>query len=344
MNFFLKFSTILYLFRTASENILKALSILLILMCPICVEAANAQHIRVGVLKYGTLNWEMDVIRRHKLASENGLKLEIVSLGSPQALLVALQGGAVDIIIGDWLWAARQYKYGRQYYFYPYSKAAGMLVVNPAIGVEKFQQLKGKTIGVAGGKVNKNWVLYRAYARQIKGIDLDEEADIKFAAPPLLNALMMNGRLDAVINFWHYSSELNEKGMTTLLTMQQILEELGVSKHVPLLGWLFKKEWGDKRQATVNAFFATSYSARKLMLESDKEWLEIELLSKNRSEQLRSRLRDDYRKGIPTRFGLEEKLAMNKLFSIVSIEGGKELTDGVLELPEQMFWKSSVLE
>ena len=52
----------------------------------------------------------------------------------------------------------------------------------------------------------------------------DEQASFlrpQFAAPPLLNELVMRGELPAAMNFWHYTARLSAAGMKELITMPQ---------------------------------------------------------------------------------------------------------------------------
>src|SRR5882724_8830755 len=69
---------------------------------------AAAGTIRLGVLKFGTVNWELDVIKANGFDKAEGLDLEIVDLANTGATTVALQAGAVDVIVTDWLWVTRQ--------------------------------------------------------------------------------------------------------------------------------------------------------------------------------------------------------------------------------------------
>ena len=50
---------------------------------------------RVGALGFGTVAWEMDVIKRHGLDA----KLRIVLLAGKDATAVGRQGGSVDAIV-----------------------------------------------------------------------------------------------------------------------------------------------------------------------------------------------------------------------------------------------------
>ena len=49
--------------------------------------------IRIGVLRFGTVSWELDVIRQHALDAAAQVAIEPVELATPQASQVALQAG-----------------------------------------------------------------------------------------------------------------------------------------------------------------------------------------------------------------------------------------------------------
>ena len=63
--------------------------------------------LRIGLQKTGTFAWQLDVIRRHDLASIAGLDLQITEYASPDAGKLALNSGSVDLAVVDWLWVAR---------------------------------------------------------------------------------------------------------------------------------------------------------------------------------------------------------------------------------------------
>ena len=107
--------------------------------------------VRVGVLKFGTVSWELDVIKTHGLDHKNGFDLYIVPLASKNATAVALQGGAVDMIVTDWFWVSRQRDKGYDYTFAPYSVAAGGLLARPDSGIASLDDLQDRKIGIAGG-------------------------------------------------------------------------------------------------------------------------------------------------------------------------------------------------
>ncbi|OFI33431.1 hypothetical protein BFC17_04010 [Alteromonas lipolytica] len=307
-------------------------------------QASTLPEIKVGVLKYGTLNWELDLAEARQLPEQYGFKLTRVALGSPQALSVALQGGAVDMIIGDWLWAARQFEEQRFYHFYPYSTAAGELVIQGDSSATTMGDLKNKTIGFAGGKGNKNWILYNAYAKQHFDFDLATQANIKFAAPPMLNQLMQRGQLDAVVNFWHYAAELKTHNMQSLLTMDKVLESWQISADVPVIGWLFKQQWASQNKAVIDAFFSMSFHTRALMDKDDAVWQLIPSFMNKYSAEARPVLMAHYREGIPTRFDEQIKTDLQHLFKVIKAnEGASKVTGSLTALPPALFWQGNAL-
>ena len=82
------------------------------------------------MLKFGTVSWELDVIKQHGLDKAAGIDLDIVELANNQATAVALQAGEVDVIVTDWLWVSRQRADGAPFTFAPYSTSVGSLMVS----------------------------------------------------------------------------------------------------------------------------------------------------------------------------------------------------------------------
>lgn len=307
---------------------------------PVTVYAdAELGNVRVGVLKFGTVNWELDVIRHNGLDKKAGVQIKTTALGSKNAVSVALQGKAVDVIVADWIWVARQRAAGRPYVFYPYSLTVGGLVVDPQAGIKTLADLEGKRLGVAGGPVDKSWLLLRAYAKQSLNLDLKRAAEPVYAAPPLLNALVKKGDLSAALNFWHYKARLEQGGMQTLVDTRELLTALGVEGDLPVLGWVFDENWAKANPKAVEAFLNASYQAKALLRESDAEWQRIMPLTKAKTQDLLVRLRDGYRAGIPqASAGQAYSDAAAKAFAILAKEGGRELVGPVKSMDKQLFW------
>ena len=299
--------------------------------------AASGHDVRVGVLKFGTVHWELDVIETHRLDEAHGIDLQIVELGSKRATSVALQGGAADLIVTDWIWVSRQRAEGKDYAFVPYSLAVGGLMVRPDTEITELTHLQNRRVGVAGGPVDKSWLLLQAYAKQA-GMDLSESVEPIFGAPPLLNELIKRGDLPAVLNFWHYNARLKVLGMKELLTTAEILPALGVERPMPLLGWVFSRDWAEENDDRLEGFLRSSYAAKHLLLESDAEWERLEPGMKVSDTETAVALRDAYRLGIPRSFGQSDREAAARIFAILAREGGAKLVGSSDTLTPGTFW------
>ena len=80
---------------------------------------AESPVLRASVLKFGTVNWELDTIKHHGLDTANGFTLDVTGVANGSAAKVAFQGGETDVIVSDWLWVARQRAAGKDYVFIP---------------------------------------------------------------------------------------------------------------------------------------------------------------------------------------------------------------------------------
>lgn len=294
--------------------------------------------VRVAVLEFGTVHWELDVIREHGLARTSGLDLEVTSLASTRATTVALQGRAVDVIVSDWIWVSRQRAEGRPFAFVPYSLAVGGIMVRPDAGIATFDDLAGHKVGVAGGPVDKSWLLMRAYSRERSGADLADRVEPVFGAPPLLNKLMLRGELPAVLNFWHYNARLKAAGMKQLIGVADVLPALGVAAPVPLLGWVFSEPWASENREALVRFLDASYAAKHRLLASDAEWTRLRPMLGSDDDATADAMRDAYREGIPDGFGDAERAAAARTFAILAREGGRELVGESRELSPGTFW------
>lgn len=325
--------------RTARLAFFISALVLLCLGVTACARPEPEQDlIRIGVLQYGTVNWELSVVESEGFAAEYGIELEIVPLASDNALAVALQGNRVDLIVSDWIWAARQRSLGRDYQFAPYSLAVGALMVNPESGVSSLQDMTDKKLGIAGGSVDKMWLLMRAYAAQSANRDLTTMVEPTFAAPPLLNELVLSGEVPMAINFWHYNARLEAAGMQPLFTLQGLVAELGVDRTPPLLGWIFRQQWAEENAEALTAFLQASYAAKAALNESDALWEDLRELVNPGTEAVMEAIKRGYREGIPASYGPDDIAAAQSLFAILAEEGGSALVGDLQSLPEDVFW------
>ena len=301
-------------------------------------EARTPVPIRIGVLQYGTVNWELDAMTRNGLDRKNGVAVEIVPFAGEAASNVALQADAVDMIVSDWLWVSRQRATGADYTFAPYSTSVGSIMVPTNSKIESLADLKGKTFGVAGGPLDKNWLLIQALAKKQDGLDLAAENDIVYAAPPLLAAKAESGELDAVLDYWHYAARLEAKGFRTLLSGTEAAMKMGTTGPVAAIGWTFRDSFAEAHPRAIEGFLAADAATNDLLKTSDAEWQKLRPLTRAEDDKTLTTLRDRYREGIPTRSAAAEKKDAETLYGLLAGIGGEKLVGPSNTLVEGTYW------
>ena len=299
--------------------------------------AAQTPGLRIGILKFGSVAWQLDVIRRHGMDRAEALEIEIVELASNQATLVALQAGRVDVVVSDLLWVARQRAEGADWSFVPYSSALGAVMVPAQSAIDSLEALQGHHLGIAGGPLDKSWLLLRLLSRRRGGADLDTIVDKAFGAPPLLSEQMAQGQLDAVLTYWQFAAKLEAGGARRLLGMDEVMAELGIKEPVPLVGYVLSEGWAAKNTAAVAGFFRAARRADDILASSDAEWQIIAPLTGAADAAELGRLRDAYRRGIPGKAGAEQRPAAEHLFALFAEIGGEPLVGPRPTLPPGTF-------
>ncbi len=297
--------------------------------------SADTPTVRISVLKFGTVMWELETIKRYRLDTKNGFNLEINPVANKQAAAILLQTGDTDAIVSDWLWAARQWE-KRRFAVLPYSSAVGGIIVSDP-KISTVADLKGKRIAVAGGPLDKNWLLLRAFAKQQYNFDPLNAADIVFASPPIVHQKMLLGEFDAAINFWHYLARAKAKGLRFLATTDEMSLAAGLDNNAPLLAYIFKHDWAQKHPDLVRSF-ATSSRAAKLILASDNAaWEALKPRMKLKAEKEFEELRAGFLAGIPNADGWPKLSAMQSIHSFLKNNGGEKLIGNTQRLSSQMF-------
>ncbi len=314
------------------------LGALAVVMMAATAQAADLGTMKVGVLKFGTVSWELDVIKAHELDRKEGFTLDVQAYGGNEAADVALMGGAVDAIVEDWLFVSRQRSDGVPLTFIPYSSNVGAVMVKPDSPIARLADLKGKKIGIAGGPLDKGWLMLQGYARQQAGLDLAADAEPVYGAPPLLTEKLKSGELDAVLNYWHFGARLEAAGYRRLIGIGEVQEALGVPASVPQLGYIFKESWADQHTDLVLAFARASRAATAIMLSSDAEWQRLLPVTRAENEAELAAFMRRYREGIVEHWGPEQQAGAARLYLVLAELGGEKLVGRSKELAPGTFW------
>ncbi|OAF18543.1 ABC transporter substrate-binding protein [Bradyrhizobium neotropicale] len=310
-----------------------ALSAALALLAP----AHAADTIRLAVQKTGTFSWELATIRAGGLDKEANLSLEVTELASTEAGKIAMRAGNADIMLSDWLWVSRERALGAKLTFYPYSSALGAVMVPASSPIKSLTDLKGRKLAVAGGPIDKSWLLLQARMKQ-DGIDLKSEATIVYGAPPLLAAKALDGEMDASLNFWNFCAQLEAKGFRRVAGIEDILPKLGAKGPVSAVGYVFDETWAASHRDAVARFIAMTRKAKQLLVTSDAAWEKVAPLTGTTDAAMLKTYRDRYRDGIPRRSIDDEEADARVLYRVLAEIGGRDLVGPAGELDPGTFY------
>ena len=300
---------------------------------------AQAQDatIRAAVQESGTVNWELDTIKHYGLDTENGFTLDVQGMAGGDAAQIAFQGGAVDMIVSDWIWVARQRAAGEDFVFIPYSRAVGGMLVPADSPAQTLEDMKGKIIGIAGGQLDKSWIILRAYARQEYGFDLATETQQVFGAPPLIMNAATTGEVDGAINFWHFLAKMKAAGMRELISVDDAASALGLDPATPLLGYVLRGEMLRDHPELV-AGMAKASAAAKARLASDPEaWDRLRDRMNVEDDAQFKALQDGFNAGTPAA-GAVNLEAADRMLKVMADLGGTDLVGEVTSLPDGLFY------
>lgn len=311
-----------------------AVALLGLLCAPLT--AQELPTIRAAVLKVGTVNWELATITESGLDKKYGFKLSIMPYADNGATRVAVEGDVADMAVADWIWVARQRAAGKGYVFIPYSKAVGGVIVPDTSTANTLKDLTGGKIGIAGGPLDKSWLILRAYARQEYGMDLKGETEQVFGAPPLIFKTGLRGEYAGVINFWHFAAKMKASGMRQLISVEEAGQALGLDTDTPLLGYYFKDSFLAQHPGLAQAFYNASRDAKDMLGSDPTAWDAIHPHMNARTDSQFDQLKHDWIAGIPARAPMDTDAA-GRMLTLMHDLGGDALVGAAKTVPPGLF-------
>ncbi len=310
--------------------------IVLVMLAAGPVRAGDVPVIRAAVLKIGTVNWELSTIIDNGLDRKHGFELRVQPYADNGATRIAVEGGEADMAVADWIWLARQRAAGKDYVFVPYSKAVGGLVVPQGSTATSLRDLAGGKIGIAGGPLDKSWLILRAYAARAYGLDLKAETEQVYGAPPLIFKTALGEEYAGAINFWHFLAKMKAAGMKELVSVEEASRALGLDPETPLVGYYFKAGFLDAHPGLAQAFFDATREAKEILTDDPAAWDALRPRMNAPDEAAFQELRADWIKGIPDRAPMDGDAASDFL-AIMAELGGAELVGQATTLPPGLF-------
>jgi NitT/TauT family transport system substrate-binding protein len=315
-----------------------SLAALAAVMVLAAASATAADRIRIAVQRTGTLAWELDVIRAHDIDRKANLQIETIELASTEAGKIALKGGSADLMLSDWLWVARERSLGDHLVFYPSSSTLGAVMVPADSNISSIADLEGRKLAIAGGPLDKSWLLLQGLARR-SGLDLKRQATIIYGAPPLLSQKALQGEQDATLTFWNFCADLEGKGFKRAVAVDDVMRQLGAKAAVAIVGYVFDGQWGARNKSVVDRFLKAARQAKEILATSDAEWQRLAPRIGVRDAAALAIFRQRYAEGIFRRPIAEEEVDARALYAVLAEVGGSELVGPARELDRGTFYR-----
>jgi NitT/TauT family transport system substrate-binding protein len=300
--------------------------------------AVEKTTIRVGVQAAGTFEWELKILQDTAQINSTDFEITVQPVANSEAGKIALQSGAVDMIISDWIWVSTLRASGTDFTFYPYSTTSGALVVADNSPIHTIADLKGKRLGIAGGELDKNWLLLQAVGQK-EQLSLNESVEKTLGAPPLINEQIKQQRVDAVLTYWHFAVRLEAQGYRQIIDGRGLLKKLGIVENVPSIGYVFKQGWAERHKTAINNFFTASKQAKNQLCTSDSAWQKIIPLLHTEDIPTQTLMRQRYCEGGVEQWGDNEQQAAARIYSILGALSNNRLTGSSDNLQPGTFWK-----
>jgi NitT/TauT family transport system substrate-binding protein len=299
-----------------------------------------ADRLRVGVQSTGTFAWQLDVIRRHGLAEAVNLNLIATEMAAPDAGKLALNADTVDIAVVDWLWVARERALGMKLQFYPYSTAVGAIMTRNDSPIRSLADLKGRTLSIAGGPLDKSWLIVQAAAIR-HSVDLKRETTLQYGAPPLIHQKLLQGEAEASLNFWNFCAQLESHGYRRLYDVREAETELGLKEPLSLTGYVFPESFAAAHKDAIERFLSVVRRANDILLNSDLEWDAVRPLMRAEDDATFVAFRERTRQGLPRRSVGAEEADARALFKTLADIAGPGLVGPARELDPGLYYHPS---
>ena len=279
--------------------LIRSLLRLTLVLLPLCAQAQELPVLTLSVLQFGTPHWELEHLKRQQLDRANGFELRVRLVADVPASRLALSSGSADGAVSDLLWAQARFEAGAAYRYLPFSAQIGEVLVPTGSAIRQLADLRGKRLGVAGGPDGLGWrLLQQAAVRQ--GIDLAREAQVQYAAPPLLGQALRRGQLDALLTFWHFSARMRgEGGVQSAFGLADLMKSFELDTHLPVLGYLFPEPWAQSHEDLLQRFARALRQTKNELAREPEHWQALRPLMRAESDAVFAALRGSFVEGIP---------------------------------------------
>ena len=308
---------------------------------PAWAHGPGLQTFIIGVQENSPAQWEAQAIVAQGLDAKHEIALDIRPFADEAAMQKALQAGDLDIIQTDFVWVSiERNARGPAVSMVPYSTAAGGVVVDAASGIDSVDDLKGKTIAVAGSATDSSWLILQADYAKATGGKLADDATVSFDTSAAVNELVTNGGTDAALNAWQWNVRAVAAGKVEALPVLGMLTDLGAAEMPPLFGWAFTDAKAKTLKAAFIRFLDASFEANATLASDDSAWDGLkDAMNVGDDDALFAQLRDGYRASIAATYNPSGTGPAKKAYGALAEFGGAELVGAKPAINASTFWR-----
>ena len=139
------------------------------------------------------------------------------------------------------------------------------------------------------------------------------------------------------MNFWPYAARLKGAGYTPLISMSEVMKDLGISPMPSLVGYIWKEKTEAAKGEAISAFLGAARMANGVLASSDPAWDRIKGLVKPADDAEFAALKEYYRSGIPGPWRADETAAAEKLMKLLIDSGDKDLVGDGTRFDPKLF-------
>jgi NitT/TauT family transport system substrate-binding protein len=233
---------------------------------------------------------------------------------------------------------SRERSLGDGLVFYPSSSTLGAVMVPAQSSIRGMGDLKGRKLAIAGGPLDKSWLLLQGLARR-SGLDLRRQATIVYGAPPLLTEKALQGEHDATLTFWNFCADLESRNFRRAVGMDEVMKGLGAKGPVAIVGYTFDSAFASRKRAAVDGLLSAVRQAKEILASSEADWQRLAPRIGVRDTATLAIYRQRYGEGIVRRPVAEEEADARALYRVLAEVGGAELVGPARELAAGTFYR-----
>lgn len=236
--------------------------------------AGDGGTVRILINPAGTMGIGPAVIKKYGLDKKHGFTLEVVSYSDQKSATAAIQSGAAEMVVFDWLATARLRAAGTPVVsIAPFLTYVNSVMVPKASPLKTLADLKGQRVGVAH-KTGFDWIIMQAAAQQLYKMDIGKDAEVREGAVPLLRGLIEKGDLDATQMWNSLAPEMLASGRyRTMVDIRDLTQQMGLPT-VPFLLFSMREDYAKQHPGNARAFVAAYRDAVEVLMTQDEVWAE----------------------------------------------------------------------